>query len=1623
MRVSILPWCMLVLVGGCFDPTVPTETILSCSDDAECPEAFTCRLSRCVPLEELADEAPQIVDVVITPNVAGRGARVEVSFGVVGALATDPAVEADVGRPVFLTLESGASTADGDRFVFSYVVDGSEPSGDVVLTASLTDRFGRESPQPLGTFTLDLAAPTILEPTISPERAKRGGEIVVEATLSEAATVTGVIALPGDQRVELDVVVTDGAILAAVTVDELRFPEEGEGVVLLRAVDMAGNDSGEVEMGVVEIDQRHPTVTWLNHTALVRPGDLARFIVSSDERVVAPRLVLQGAVAEDRDPDVEIGREIAWSWPVDDPVEESDGPGAAIVGDATVTFVPGTFVDLAGNEGTLEPVTLIVDRTPPLLSAVRLLHSRVRSEDGATTQLSGQIEDAHGIASAQASFLGRPSTCTITRSADLTTAAFTCTVAIDDHDPDGQALVSLVATDNAGNTSQASSSLTLDGEGPRVDSVAFSQPRARPGQNVSLIVIADEPFLSISSVFRSGDADFAFGPLEWQTGTSRFVLPVEAPLSGQMEVVNITLTDDLGNVHTQVLDRPCVLEVDGLGPQIEEGTVESDNDFTLLGATVGDIVTVRFSLTLPLLNPPAVYFGTRAMTFLEDDDDSDGAFTATYEVSERDTEGVTAVSVLASDDVGNLTLEQVGQPVLVDTTAPSLVSSSTRLSLRASSSAPATLTPTSLGLDGELEVSWTMSEPIQEAGSFTSPDGVPIVGAPGARSFTKTLSGADFDEDGVFVLELEQIDFVGNVGRMVVGTVTVDLTPPEPLSRVELDAMVHVRAPHGTFKNPSQSFVLDVRRQLENRIDQIVSVALDDGDTIRLGSASLGEIFTLSLNQNTDRVFLQVYDEAGNVANAPGQTPKTEYVAGLNGRVPGQDGSNPHRIELRRQFVDLSDDPSGVEQSGVAVGLDDDAFVVARPEGRWRSSLTQSPPSARSDAASTTHNGALFMFGGSANGALSDELWSYDDRGWSRLSSNDPTGPEARSGAGLASDGVRLVLFGGQGATAKLNDLWEWSGIRWKRVDPTAGASQARPTPRSNMVFAVMPRSQAFVVYGGESPTVDGRHWRSLDGGASWTELATGPSVARAAVGPVNDSLVVYGGVGPSGPLSSYFFIAPSGTSSVKQGPSARAAACAVSVNQGEALLVIGGTSGAATLGDRVLVDKDDATSFKNPALVVPVSQASCGRVGDDVVVFGGAAAGAVAPVDTLQALDLITTQAWRTIVPAELPTARSDFAVAHTSDALFLIGGIVGSATTGEVWRLQGTWNQIQGLALPPTRGGAAACVDTACIVVGGVGATGAFRSDALRFTFTDNQGSPARSVRTQGFSPRRDATAAIGASGELVVFGGSDTNGVVAETCIAQDPFPQGPSLSLEFECSSTSEPSNAAGARMVATPEGPILWASGGLWALNGEKWDRVSGKESRVGPEARLAPVLAFDASQGGRRLWLHGGRSILSNEVIDELWSFDFETEEWRMHEPADPFDAGAPSPRAGHAGFFDAQNERLVVSAANTGEAFVDTWDFFPGDTERAALVLDVDVEAAADATSIELRVIADGAHAVTIDGRTFFDVDKTIATVFELDPMPKGRIRLAIAPKSSGHVLKLDAVDIRFVRPPIVEP
>jgi hypothetical protein len=225
------------------------------------------------------------------------------------------------------------------------------------------------------------------------------------------------------------------------------------------------------------------------------------------------------------------------------------------------------------------------------------------------------------------------------------------------------------------------------------------------------------------------------------------------------------------------------------------------------------------------------------------------------------------------------------------------------------------------------------------------------------------------------------------------------------------------------------------------------------------------------------------------------------------------------------------------------------------------------------------------------------------------------------------------------------------------------------------------------------------------------------------------------------------------------------------------------------------------------------------------------------------------------------------------------------------------------------------------------------------------------------------------------------------------------------------------------MVATPEGPILWASGGLWALNGEKWDQVSRNESGVGPEARLAPVLAFDASQGGRRLWLHGGRSILSNEVIDELWSFDFDTEEWRMHEPADPFDAGAPSARAGHAGFFDAQNERLVVSAANTGEAFVDTWDFFPGDTERAALVLDVDGEAAVDATSIELRVIADGAHAVTIDGRTFFDVDNTIATVFELDPMPKGRIRLAIAPKSSGHVLNLDAVDIRFVRPPIVEP
>lgn len=80
------------------------------------------------------------------------------------------------------------------------------------------------------------------------------------------------------------------------------------------------------------------------------------------------------------------------------------------------------------------------------------------------------------------------------------------------------------------------------------------------------------------------------------------------------------------------------------------------------------------------------------------------------------------------------------------------------------------------------------------------------------------------------------------------------------------------------------------------------------------------------------------------------------------------------------------------------------------------------------------------LFGGSLNLAdggyppeptLLRDLWEWDGRNWTNVSTDGP--PSGGGLPGLTYDEARgrLVLFGGGG----LEGTWEWDGVRWERKD------------------------------------------------------------------------------------------------------------------------------------------------------------------------------------------------------------------------------------------------------------------------------------------------------------------------------------------------------------------------------------------------------------------------------------------------------------------------------------------------------------------------------------------------------------------------------------------------------------
>jgi hypothetical protein len=149
-------------------------------------------------------------------------------------------------------------------------------------------------------------------------------------------------------------------------------------------------------------------------------------------------------------------------------------------------------------------------------------------------------------------------------------------------------------------------------------------------------------------------------------------------------------------------------------------------------------------------------------------------------------------------------------------------------------------------------------------------------------------------------------------------------------------------------------------------------------------------------------------------------------------------------------------------------------------------------PSPRAGAAGAFEllTGHALMFGGSAAGVNSNELWSWDGADWTLLASG-VGGPLGRSFAGMSYDLSRLVtvMFGGLGDGGTLGgDTWEWNGTAWSQHP-----GPVHPSPRYSPAMTYDLHLGATVLFGGQiGPTaLDQRTDTWTWNGGSWHPVLT----------------------------------------------------------------------------------------------------------------------------------------------------------------------------------------------------------------------------------------------------------------------------------------------------------------------------------------------------------------------------------------------------------------------------------------------------------------------------------------------------------------------------------------------------
>lgn len=631
----------------------------------------------------------------------------------------------------------------------------------------------------------DIAVPTVAL-TYSPNQTvyKAGNLVTVTATFNESVkSGTGkpqiAIATVGDG----DVAATDMLIGANdmvwtyVWTVPMGSDDDGSAIFTITSTDLAGNANASATNESKLIDNTLPTLGIVVADNALKAGETSLVTFTFSEPVIGfdnTDITVENGML---DTVVTADGGITWTATFTPAVNVEDTTNMVSVGTA--------LTDIAGNApaASTDSNNYAIDTIRPTVS---IGISDVALQTGDTSTLTftfSELPTGFDVADIAAPN-GALSGFTVTGDPLIYTALFTPTANIEDST--NVITVGIVWTDPAGNAPAASTdsaNYAIDTKAPTIVSIILADADLKAGETSLVTITFSESVTNFDNTdvttIENGTLTSVSSANGGSVWTATFTPTVDIEDATNIITVTLTgLTDIAGNAGSGSASSSNYV-IDTLLPTLTTVSIGSNNAIPTL-AKAGDVVTVTFTASEPIVSPTVIIQGVAATSVTNP---AGNNWVATRTMTGTDTEGAVGFSIAFTDTpAGNngvtVTATTNASSVLYDRTNPS-VNAGTDKEVNAVVVQDAT---TSDGGSGIASRAWTQ---ISGAGTVT-------FGTP-ATEDTTILANMD----GTYVLRLTVIDMAGNSAFDEI-TFIWDTTNPEPLTAIPSNNATGIALAAGT---------------------------------------------------------------------------------------------------------------------------------------------------------------------------------------------------------------------------------------------------------------------------------------------------------------------------------------------------------------------------------------------------------------------------------------------------------------------------------------------------------------------------------------------------------------------------------------------------------------------------------------------------------------------------------------------------------------------------------------------------------------------------------------------------------------------------------------------------------